>query len=62
MTPLTTDARGKVEKLNAERNFFSAEAQINQSLKRDNSQHELYLYTVLDIHILQKTNLPSANC
>ncbi|WP_180190059.1 fimbrial protein FimV [Acinetobacter sp. YH01009] len=53
MTPLTTDARGKIEKLIAERNFFSAEAQINQSLKRDNSQHELYLY-LLDIHILQK--------
>ena len=28
MTPLTTDARGKIEKLIAERNFFSAEAQI----------------------------------
>ncbi|WP_180164841.1 fimbrial protein FimV [Acinetobacter sp. YH12049] len=53
MTPLTTEARGKIEKLIAERNFFSAEAQINQSLKRDNSQHELYLY-LLDIHILQK--------
>ncbi|WP_180021131.1 fimbrial protein FimV [Acinetobacter sp. YH16044] len=53
MTPLTTEARGKIEKLIAERNFFSAEAQINQSLKRDNSQHELYLY-LLDIHVLQK--------
>jgi len=53
MTELTTDTRSKIEKLIAERNFFSAEAQINQSLKKDNSQHELYLY-LLDIHILQK--------
>ena len=52
-TALTADTRHKIEKLIAERNFFSAEAQINQSLKRDNSQHELYLY-LLDIHILQK--------
>ena len=52
-TALTTDTRDKIEKLIAERNFFSAEAQINQSLKRDHSQHELYLY-LLDIHILQK--------
>ena len=52
-TALTADTRDKIEKLIAERNFFSAEAQINQSLKRDNSQHELYLY-LLDIHILQK--------
>ena len=53
MTELTADTRSKIEKLIAERNFFSAEAQINQSLKKDNSQHELYLY-LLDIHILQK--------
>ena len=53
MTELTADTRSRIEKLIAERNFFSAEAQINQSLKKDNSQHELYLY-LLDIHILQK--------
>ena len=52
-TALTAETRNKIETLIAERNFFSAEAQINQSLKRDNSQHELYLY-LLDIHILQK--------
>ncbi|OTG84271.1 hypothetical protein B9T33_00255 [Acinetobacter sp. ANC 5054] len=52
-TALTAETRNKIEMLIAERNFFSAEAQINQSLKRDNSQHELYLY-LLDIHILQK--------
>ena len=52
-TPLTAETRNKIESLIQERNFFSAEAQINQVLKRDNSQHELYLY-LLDIHILQK--------
>lgn len=52
-TPLTADTRNKIESLIQERNFFSAEAQINQALKKDNSQHELYLY-LLDIHALQK--------
>lgn len=52
-TPLSAETRNKIESLIQERNFFSAEAQINQVLKRDNSQHELYLY-LLDIHILQK--------
>lgn len=52
-TPLTADTRNKIESLIKERNFFSAEAQINQALKKDNSQHELYLY-LLDIHVLQK--------
>ncbi|NLN58108.1 MAG: fimbrial protein FimV, partial [Gammaproteobacteria bacterium] len=36
-----------------ERNFFAAEAQINQALKRDNSLHGLYLF-LLDIHLQQK--------
>ncbi|NNH78181.1 hypothetical protein HLH17_10975 [Acinetobacter sp. ANC 5380] len=52
-TPLATDVRNKIESLIRERNFFSAEAQINQALNKDNSQHELYLL-LLDIHILQK--------
>lgn len=52
-TPLTEDTRNKIQSLINERNFFSAEAQINQALKRDNTQHELYLY-LLDIHIQQK--------
>ena len=52
-TPLSDDVRSKIESLTQERNFFSAEAQINQALKKDNTQHELYLY-LLDIHILQK--------
>ncbi|OTG90064.1 fimbrial protein FimV [Acinetobacter sp. ANC 3813] len=50
---VTAETRQKIEALIQERNFFSAEAQINQALKKDNSQHELYLY-LLDIHILQK--------
>ena len=52
-TPLSADVRNKIEALIRERNFFSAEAQINQALNKDNSQHELYLL-LLDIHILQK--------
>lgn len=52
-TPLSAETRKKIEGLIQERNFFAAEAQINQALNRDNSQHELYLL-LLDIHILQK--------
>ena len=52
-TPLAADIRNKIEALIRERNFFSAEAQINQALNKDNSQHELYLL-LLEIHILQK--------
>lgn len=52
-TPLSYDLRNKIEALIQEQNFFSAEAQINQALNRDNKQHELYLF-LLDIHILQK--------
>lgn len=52
-TSIAAETRKKIEALIEERNFFSAEAQINQALKRNNSQHELYLY-LLDIHILQK--------
>lgn len=51
--PLAADVRSKIEALIHEKNFFSAEAQINQALNKDNSQHELYLL-LLDIHILQK--------
>ena len=52
-TPLATDLRNKIEVQIRDRNFFSAEAQINQALNKDNSQHELYLL-LLDIHLLQK--------
>ncbi|MEG1093385.1 MAG: fimbrial protein FimV, partial [Acinetobacter sp.] len=36
-TPLSADTRKKIEGLIQERNFFAAEAQINQALNRDNS-------------------------
>lgn len=52
-TALTENQRSKIETLIRERNFFSAEAQINQALNKDNSQHELYLL-LLEIHILEK--------
>lgn len=52
-TLLATDLRNKIEGQIRERNFFSAEAQINQALNKDSSQHELYLL-LLEIHILQK--------
>ena len=42
-TALSDDTRKKIQSLIDERNFFSAEAQINQALKKDNTQHELYL-------------------
>ena len=50
---LSADLRKKIERLINEGNFFAAEAQINQALKKDNRQHELYLL-LLDIHIQQK--------
>lgn len=50
---LSTDQRNQLRNLIRERNFFSAEAQINQALNKDNSQHELYLL-LLEIHLLQK--------
>ena len=51
-TALADDVRNKIGTLISAHNFFAAEAQINQALNKDNSQHELYL--LLDIHILQK--------
>ena len=51
--PLSADTRKKIETLIKDHNFFAAEAQINQALKRDNSQHELYLL-LLDVHLEQK--------
>jgi len=50
---LSADLRKKIERLINEGNFFAAEAQINQAIKKDNRQHELYLL-LLDIHIQQK--------
>lgn len=51
--PLSAETRKKIETFIQDRNFFAAEAQINQALKRDNSQHELYLL-LLDVHLEQK--------
>lgn len=51
--PLSSDLKQSIEKLIHEKNYFSAEAKINQALNQDNSQHELYLY-LLDVHLAQK--------
>jgi len=45
--------RQKIQQLTQEKQFSAAEAQVNQALKKDNTQHELYLL-LLDIHIAQK--------
>ena len=52
-TPLTAEFKQNIERLIREKNFFAAEAKINQSLNQDNSQHELYLY-LLDVHLAHK--------
>ena len=52
-TPVPVKIQTNIENLIKERNFFAAEAQINQALKRDNSLHGLYLL-LLDIHLQQK--------
>ncbi|WP_374855313.1 fimbrial protein FimV [Acinetobacter indicus] len=52
-TTLPADLRQTIETQIRDRNFFSAEAQINQALKRDPSLHELYLL-LLDVHLTQK--------
>ncbi|KEC85543.1 MULTISPECIES: hypothetical protein [Acinetobacter] len=51
--PLSPELKTNIEKLIAEKNYFSAEAKINQVLNQDNAQHELYLY-LLDVHLAQK--------
>ena len=52
-TPVPVKIQTNIENLIKERNFFTAEAQINQALKHDNSLHGLYLL-LLDIHLQQK--------
>lgn len=52
-TPLSDELRSQIQGQIRDRNFFAAEAQINQALNKDNSQHELYLL-LLDIHLEQK--------
>ena len=51
-TPLAPELRRHIENQMRDGNYFAAEAQINQALNRDNTQHELYLM-LLDLHLLQ---------
>ena len=55
-TPLAPEFKKNIERLISEKNYFSAEAKINQALNQDNSQHELYLY-LLDVHQAHKDDL-----
>ena len=50
------NVRQKIEQFIQNGNFQTAEVEINQLLKQDNSQHELYLY-LLDLHIAQKDEI-----
>ncbi|ENX23660.1 hypothetical protein F892_00260 [Acinetobacter vivianii] len=52
-TAISESLRQQLEKQIHSGNFQAAEAQINQALKQDNSQHELYLF-LLEIHLKQK--------
>ena len=51
--PIPDSLRQKLEQQIQSGNYQIAEAQINQALKQDNTQHELYLF-LLDIHLAQK--------
>lgn len=51
--PIPDRLRQKLEQQIQSGNYQAAEAQINQALKQDNTQHELYLF-LLDIHLAQK--------
>ena len=51
--PIPDRLRQKLEQQIQSGNYQTAEAQINQALKQDNTQHELYLF-LLDIHLAQK--------
>ncbi|ENX32086.1 FimV domain-containing protein [Acinetobacter colistiniresistens] len=55
-TAISENLRQQLEQQIQSGHFQSAEAQINQALKQDNSQHELYLF-LLDIHLKQKDDL-----
>lgn len=52
-TPLQPEIRQNIESLIGQKNYFAAEANINQALNKDNSRHELYLL-LMHIHLLQK--------
>ncbi|MDC4294485.1 hypothetical protein NQ633_03055 [Acinetobacter baumannii] len=51
--PVPKALRHNIQQLIQEKQFSAAEAQVNQALKKDNTQHELYLL-LLEIHIAQK--------
>ena len=52
-SPIPDSLRQKLEQQIQSGNYQTAEAQINQALKQDNTQHELYLF-LLDIHLAQR--------
>lgn len=52
-SPVPEAVRQKIQQLIQEKQYSAAEAQVNQSLKKDNTQHELYLL-LLEVHIAQK--------
>lgn len=52
-SPVPEAVRQNILQLIQEKQFSAAEAQINQALKKDNTQHELYLL-LLEVHIAQK--------
>jgi thioredoxin-like negative regulator of GroEL len=52
-SPVPEAVRQKIQQLIQEKQYSVAEAQVNQALKKDNTQHELYLL-LLEVHIAQK--------
>ena len=52
-SPIPDSLRQKLEQQIQIGNYQTVEAQINQALKQDNTQHELYLF-LLDLHLAQK--------
>ncbi|WP_224973981.1 hypothetical protein [Acinetobacter oleivorans] len=52
-TPVPEAVRQKTQQLIQEKQYSAAEAQVNQALKKDNTQHALYLL-LLEVHIAQK--------
>ncbi|MCU4425016.1 hypothetical protein MSG66_05515 [Acinetobacter sp. IK31] len=52
-SPVPEAVRQKIQQLIQEKQYSAAEAQVNQALKKDNTQHELYLL-LLEVHIAQK--------
>ncbi|KHO17006.1 hypothetical protein NT90_01955 [Acinetobacter baumannii] len=52
-SPVPETVRQNILQLIQEKQFSAAEAHVNQALKKDNAQHELYLL-LLEVHIAQK--------